>query len=79
MGEKFDKRKKDLIDAISFKEPDKIPVGVQMSNWAFAYAGVRYEDIIDDPDEVVRTFTKHLYDFDFDYVQSGISVPIEVY
>ncbi|MBO7699819.1 MAG: hypothetical protein IKD81_00245 [Eubacteriaceae bacterium] len=79
MGELFEERKKNLIDAISFKEPDKIPVGVQMSNWAFAYAGVRYEDIIDDPDRVVETFTKHLRDFDFDYVQTGISVPIEVY
>ncbi len=79
MGEKFEKRKQNLIDAISFKEPEKIPVGVQMMNWAFTYAGVRYQDIIGDVDKVVEAFTKHLKDFEFDYVQSGISAPIDVY
>ncbi len=79
MGELFEKRKQNLYDAIAFKEPEKVPVGVQMMNWAFHYAGTTYRDVLGDVDKTVEAFTKHLRDFDFDYVHSGISSPIDVY
>jgi len=80
MGEKFEQRKQVFVDAINFKE-GKVPVTLQMMNYAFAYAGVRYQDIVNDEDAVVKAFTKHLYDLNpyVDAVQSGIAAPIDVY
>ena len=73
-------RIKNLIDATSFKEPDRIPVGIEMLTWPFAYAGVKYSDILDDEDKVYENYIKFTEVLDVDFIFGGfVTVPIRAY
>ena len=73
-----EERKQNLIDALSFREPKKIPIGAEVLTWPFAYAGVRYEDIMDDPNAVAREYVKFLDVIGLDFIWGGfISSPVK--
>ncbi|MDR0459070.1 MAG: hypothetical protein LBG68_01210 [Coriobacteriales bacterium] len=64
-------RIQNIIDATSFKEPKKIPVGAEVISWPFSYAGVRYEDVMDDPQKTFEAYIKYFDVVDFDFVWGG--------
>jgi hypothetical protein len=73
-------RIRNLIDATSFKEPDKIPVGAEILSWPFAYANMKYADIMDDPQKVFENYVKFTEIMDLDFLFGGfVSVPIRAY
>jgi len=73
-------RRQNLIDALSFKEPKKIPVGAEVLSWPFAYANVKYADIMDDPEAVAREYVKFLDVIELDFLHGGsISQPVRFY
>ena len=61
-------REQNLIDALSFREPKKVPIGAEVLTWPFSFAGVRYIDIIDDPAAVAREYVKFLDVIDLDFI-----------
>ena len=81
MGKLLEEIKQNIIDATSFREPKKVPVGIDVTGWAFHYSGTVYRDIIDDPIKTCEAYTKIFNDIPVDYVlSSGISVvPIKAY
>ncbi|MDR2957053.1 MAG: hypothetical protein LBU61_02580 [Coriobacteriales bacterium] len=64
---RYNQRLKDLIDATSFREPDKVPVGIEVINWPLAYAGVKLMDVVDDPIATSKAYTKILDDIEIDF------------
>ena len=64
-------RTANLIDALSFKEPKKIPVGAEILSWPFSYAGVRYEDIMDDPVKTCQAYIKYFEAIELDFQWGG--------
>jgi len=75
-----EERKQNLVDALNFKEPKKIPVGAEILSWPFAYAGVKYADVIDDPEAVAREYVKFLDVIELDFMFGGsISRPVRMY
>ena len=64
-------RIQNVVDAMNFKEPKKVPIGTEIQGWAFSYAGVRYQDIIDDPVKIFQAQTKYLEAIDIDYFWGG--------
>ena len=67
-------RIQNLIDAMNFKEPKKVPIGTEVQGWAYGYAGVRLKDILDDPVAASKAQTKYADDIQFDYFWGGGSV-----
>ena len=63
----YDQRIKDLVDATSFREPDKVPVGLEVIYWPISYAGVKLADVIDDPHAVAAAYQKFLDDIEIDF------------
>ena len=75
----FEWRQKNLEDAISFREPEKVPVVLQVYGYAFSYAGTTYKDVKDDPEKAVKAFTKIFDDIEIDCQhRSGINMPMYV-
>lgn len=73
---RIDEIKQNIIDATSFKEPKKVPVGIDLYGWAFHYAGVTYEDVIDEPEKCSRAFCKFFDDVPIDVTcMNSIPVP----
>ena len=73
-----DERKQNLVDALSFRAPKKVPIGAEVLTWPFAYAGVRYTDIMDDPDAVAREYVKFLDVIGLDFIWGAfINTPIK--
>lgn len=71
-------RKQNFIDAISFKEPKKVPVGAEIIYWPFSYAGTTYRAVIDDPVKTAEAYTKFLDDIQLDFIFGGnISFPVK--
>ncbi|MCL1802912.1 MAG: hypothetical protein FWG30_04630 [Eubacteriaceae bacterium] len=68
-------RIQNMVDAVSFKEPKKIPVGLEMSTWAFAYTGKTYKEVMHDPYLAAETYLKFLDDMEFDWFALGTGVP----
>ncbi|MCL2150930.1 MAG: hypothetical protein FWH50_01735 [Coriobacteriia bacterium] len=67
-----------MIDALSFKEPKKVPVGAEVISWPFSYAGVRYEDIMDDPQRTFEEYIKFLDAVQFDFMWGGtLNTPVK--
>ena len=76
----YNQRLKNLLDATSFREPDKVPIGMEFLSWPFAYAGVRYDEIIDDPQKTADYYVKFLDDIELDYTWAGgISQPYRAF
>ena len=70
---------KDLTDTLNFREPDKVPVGMGLCYWQFGYAGVKYEDIVDDPEATAAAHRKHLEDIEYDWSFLSNVIAIRVY
>jgi hypothetical protein len=65
-------RIQNLIDATSFKEPKKVPVGAEILTWPFSYAGVRYSDVMDDAVKTAQAYVKFLDDIELDFLWGGM-------
>jgi len=65
-------RIQNLIDAVSFREPKKVPVGAEILTWPFSYAGVRYEDVMDDPVKTFEAYIKFMDDIRLDFLWGGM-------
>ena len=73
----YDERIQNIIDTANLKEPKKVPVGLNTYGWPFAYAGVKYTDMIDDPQRAVREYIKFLEVIEIDcYYITGVSLPV---
>ena len=71
-------RRQNLIDALSFKEPKKVPIGAEVLSWPLAYAGVRYDDVIDDPPTIAREYVRFLDIIELDFIMGGfLSQPLK--
>lgn len=78
--ELFDKRCKNIIDATNFVEPEKVPVGLDYMTWAYAIGGKTLEDVIDDPEENIKEFTKIFDEIEFDFSSNlGTYIPYDAY
>ncbi|MCL2137162.1 MAG: hypothetical protein FWH40_06545 [Coriobacteriia bacterium] len=72
-------RVQNMIDALSFKEPKKVPVGAEVISWPFSYAGVRYEDVMDDPQKTAEVYVRFLDEVEFDFIWGGtLNTPVKV-
>ncbi len=70
-----EERRQNLIDALSFKEPKKIPVGAEILTWPFSYAGVKIDDVMDNPEKAAKAYLKVFDDIEFDFLWGGIGQP----
>lgn len=72
-------RIQDIIDATNFKEPKKVPVGMEFITWPFAYAGVTYREVMNDPKRAAKAYVKFLDDIELDWVwgPTGVAHPVE--
>lgn len=57
-----------LTDTTNLKEPKKVPVLCDITGWAFHYAGVRYDCIIDNPMAISDNYMKIYEDMPLDMV-----------
>ena len=64
-------RIQNLVDATSFREPKKVPVGAEILTWPFSYAGVRYADVMEDPVKTFEAYVKFLDDISLDFMWGG--------
>ena len=72
--------KQNVLDAVSFKEPKKVPVGAGFYGWPFAYAGATYRDLIDDPARATREYVKCFDEIELDFTFSaGMPVPVRAF
>ncbi|MCL1912715.1 MAG: hypothetical protein FWG10_02215 [Eubacteriaceae bacterium] len=76
-----EQRKQNFVDAISFKEPKKVPVGAEVIMWPLTYRGGTYLDVIDDPDRTVEEYIAFLDDVPLDYIamSPGISHSVRMH
>ncbi|MCR3921457.1 MAG: hypothetical protein NUK65_02940 [Firmicutes bacterium] len=77
----YDTKVQNLVDAINFREPNKVPVGMEFIMWPFAYEGRTYKDVMDDPNFAAETYLKFLDDISLDYValMAGVPHPVKTY
>ncbi len=70
-----------LIDALNFKEPNKVPVGMEVVMWPFAYAGVTYKEVMNHPQKACDAYMKFLNDIQLDFMWGppGVSKPIQAF
>ncbi|MCL2825822.1 MAG: hypothetical protein FWD72_00275 [Eggerthellaceae bacterium] len=66
-GALYEERVKNLVDATSFREPDKVPVGIEVIWWSLQYAGVKLYDVVDNPEVFAKAYTKFLDDLEIDF------------
>ena len=58
MNARIEETKKNIIDAANFTEPEKVPMYLDASGWAFHYSGVRYDEVMDDPEKCAQVYCK---------------------
>lgn len=71
----YKEREQNLLDATSFREPKKVPVGMEFAYWPFSYAGVTYKEVEHDPKLTAEKFLKFLDDISLDYIWAGGTLP----
>ncbi|UWG98393.1 hypothetical protein LPY66_06195 [Dehalobacter sp. DCM] len=71
----YKEREQNLFDATSFREPKKVPVGMEFVYWPFTYAGVTYKEVEHDPKLTAEKFLKFLDDICLDYIWAGGTLP----
>lgn len=73
------KNKKNLKDTLSFREPEKVPVGIEVAMWPYSYAGIEYQDVKNNPDIAAGAYLKFLDDVQLDYMwgPAGVTKPID--
>lgn len=65
----MDKKNQSLINlkkTLALEKPDKIPTMIAVQGWAYAYAGVTRQEILDDPVKCAELSTKYLDDLNVD-------------
>ena len=73
-------RQRNLVDALCFREPDKVPVGVEVLLWPLSYAGLRYADTCGDPATTAEAYVKFLDVISIDCYWGGlITRPVKAY
>lgn len=65
-SELFNRRLKNAIDAMNFKEPEKVPVGFDYIYWPYAYAGKTLKELIEDPEENAKEYCRFMKEISFD-------------
>ena len=80
-GDLYSRRVQNIVDAINFREPEKVPVGMEILMWPFAYMGKTYQEVMHDPQLAADTYTEFLDDVSLDYLalMPGVSNPVKVY
>ncbi len=61
--ELFDKRKQAIQTTCNIQEPEFVPVMTNVLTFPLGYSGLKYEDIIEDPDLIVKSNAKFYDDF----------------
>ncbi|MPW24214.1 hypothetical protein GC105_00175 [Alkalibaculum sp. M08DMB] len=81
MDDKLSVNKQNLKDALSFKEPDKVPVGIEVAMWPYTYSNTRYDQVRDNPKVATETYVKFLDDISIDYMwgPTGVTKPIDAF
>lgn len=79
--ERIKENDQNLIDALNFREPKKVPVGIEIVSWPFGYAGVTYKEVMDNPKVAADSYLKFFEDIEIDYMWSnpGVSKPIKAF
>lgn len=77
----YKEREQNLLDATSFREPRKVPVGMEFTYWPFSYAGVTYKQVAHDPQLTAEKYLQFLDDISIDFVwgAAGLSNPYKAY
>lgn len=76
----FQWRAGNILDAASFREPEKVPVGFDYLNWPYGYAGVTLEDVIGDPQKNAEAYCRFMDDIEFDFtMNAGFYEPYDAY
>jgi hypothetical protein len=76
----FEEREKNLQDAISFREPKKVPVMGDFWLYPFHYAGTTYYEVKDDPEKALKAYLKIFDDLNFDGLHSsGLGYCVEAH
>jgi len=80
-NELYQQRIKNLIDSTSFREPEKVPTGIEFIYWPLDYAGVTLDEVVDDPIATAAPFKQVLevMEIDFFMMAFGLSHPIRTY
>ncbi|MBF7097669.1 uroporphyrinogen decarboxylase/cobalamine-independent methonine synthase family protein [Alkalibacter mobilis] len=69
-----------IKDTLDFKEPKKVPVKIQYTNWPYFYAGVTLKEVMHDPELNAKSYMKILDDIEFDLSLFGVNViPVGVF
>jgi hypothetical protein len=77
----MEERIRNFVDAVSFKEPDKVPVSIETLMWPFSYEGKTFRQVMDEPELAAKTYTKFLDDIEIDIFTMfpGVAFPVKVY
>ena len=59
-GDLYSRRVQNIVDAINFREPEKVPVGLNLM--CVAYKGKTYQEVMHDPQLTADTYTEFLDD-----------------
>lgn len=80
-NQKLIENEKNLADSLSFKEPKKVPVGIEVVMWPFAYSGVTYKEVMNDPKRGADAYMKFFNDVSVDFMWGppGVSKPIQAF
>ena len=63
-----------LIDAITLKEPDRVPVFANAGHIPARYSGYTIKEVMYDSNKVVKAWEKYLSDFEYDVLPSAGAV-----
>lgn len=66
MGELYNQRLKNFEDAVNFREPERVPLQVELMTYPFAYGGTTYKAVMTNPEGAVNAYRKFLDDVPFD-------------
>ena len=78
--ELFRWRAKNLLDATSMREPEKIPVSLEVLTWPYRYAGTTLKDVIDDPVKNAEAYCRYMADYEYDFaLGAGNYVPYDAF
>lgn len=76
----FYQRLRNILDAASFREPEKVPVGMDYLGWPYGYSGVTLEQVIGDPEANAAHFCRFMEDIEFDFtMNTGFYEPYDAY
>ena len=79
-SELFYKRVKNIVDASSFREPEKVPVGLDYLNWPYGYAGKTLEQLVNDPEANAAAYCSFMEEIPFDFTMNpGFYEPYDMF